>query len=261
MLSADDGRPSSRDGACGPIDQLMSQREFRFTIALLRDYCDAAIKNASELLGEATLLQTNGHSARAYFLAVASIEEIGKAIQAFDAQGRNLADSAVTAKLRRSMEDHSQKLTSAFGAMLVASPDIRKDAMPVVDLMIHLKHGREPSMYTDIRYEESEVQVPAVMVRTAAANDCVRLARDCLRLARKHLENAPQTRSKADDQLFAMKSGLLQKMLNTEGFWWYYISQKESGKEDFASAAVDYQRDYFSKGKTFARPDEAKGSA
>jgi AbiV family abortive infection protein len=33
--------------------------------------------NAEELLEEASLLFNNGHSARAYFLAVASIEETG----------------------------------------------------------------------------------------------------------------------------------------------------------------------------------------
>ena len=82
--------------------------EFRFTVDLLREYCAAALQNAGELLEEASLLYANGHAARAYFLAVASIEETGKALQAFDAQGRNLADSAVTAKLRRSM-DHSQR--------------------------------------------------------------------------------------------------------------------------------------------------------
>ena len=125
--------------------------------------------------------------------------------------------------------------------------------------MIHLKRGREPSMYTDIRYGESKVQVPSVMVRDLAAKDCVRLARDCLAHARKHVaEKKPETRSRTDDQLFAMKSGQLQKMANTEGFWWYYIAQLESGKRDFAAAAVEYQRDYISKGRTFARPDEGE---
>lgn len=56
-----------------------------------------------------------------------------------------------------------------------------------------------------------------------------------------------------------MKSGQFQKMANTEGFWWYYIAQMESGRKDFAAAAVEYQRDYFSKGKTFVHPDQAKG--
>lgn len=237
----------------------MANSEFRFTVDLLREYSAAALKNASELLEEASLLYTNGHPARAYFLAVASIEETGKALQAFDAQGRNLGDSAVTAKLRRLMEDHSQKITAAFTAMLQASPNIRDAVMPAVDLMIHLKRGREPSMYTDIHYEESKLKIPTVMVRDVAAKDCVRLARDCLAHARRHIaEKKPQARSCADDQLFAMKSDQFLKMVNMEGFWWYYIAQLESGKQDFAAAAVEYQRDFVSKGKTFKRPDEEK---
>ncbi len=115
-------------------------------------------------------------------------------------------------------------------------------------------------MYTDIRYDESKVQMPSQVVRDVAARDCVRLAGDCLRLARKHVaEKKPHVHSRADDQLFAMKSGQFQKIANTEGFWWYYIAQLESGNKDFAAAAVEYQRDYFSKGKAFVHPDAPKG--
>jgi AbiV family abortive infection protein len=188
----------------------MADPEFKFTVELLKNYSTAALQNAAELLEEATLLSENGHAARTYFLAVASIEETGKALQAFDAQGRNLADSAVTARLRRSMEDHSQKITSAFTAILLSSPDVRKAVMPIVEVMIHLKRGREPSMYTDIRYSKSTVQMPSAMVRDVAAKDCIRLARDCLRHACKHIaEKTPEVRSGDDDQLFAMKSGQL----------------------------------------------------
>lgn len=238
----------------------MTEAEFRFTVELLREYSAAALQNAAELLDEASLLYEKGHAARAYFLAVASIEETGKALQAFDAQGRNLADSAVTAKLRRSMENHSQKITAAFTAMLLASQDIRNAVMPAVELMIHLKHGREPSMYTDIRYTKSKVQIPSGMVRDIAAKDCVRLSSDCLAHARKHIaEKMPEVRSRADDQLFSMRPGQLQKMANTEGFWWHYIAQLEAGNQDFAAAAIAYQRDYFSKGKTFERTDKEAG--
>jgi len=65
------------------------------TPELLREYSGAALDNASELLAEATLLLQHGHRARSYFLAVASIEETGKALMAFDGQGRNLADPVV----------------------------------------------------------------------------------------------------------------------------------------------------------------------
>ena len=195
-------------------------------------------------------------------MAVASIEETGKALQAFDAQGRNLGNSAVTAKLRRAMEDHSQKITAAFTEMLLANSNLRDALMPAVDLMIHLKRGREPSMYTDIRYESSAVQSPATMVREAAANDCIRLARDCLAHARRHIaEKKPEARSQTEDQLFAMKSGQFQKLANTEGFWWYYVAQLEAGKRDFGAAVVEYQRDFLSKGITFKRPDGENNDA
>jgi AbiV family abortive infection protein len=230
--------------------------EFKFTVELLTEYSAAALQNAAELLEEASLLYEKGHAARAYFLAVASIEETGKSLQAFDAQGRNLADSAVTSKLRRSMGDHQQKITAAFTPILLASPNIREAVMPAVKLMTHLMHGREPSMYTDIRYPESKIQAPSTMVRDVAAKDCIRLARDCLTHARKHIaEKKPDVRSPAEDRLYSMKSSQFQEMLNTEGFWWHYIMQFEAGNIDFAAAAVAYQRDYFSKGKTFEHPD------
>src|SRR6266850_4965044 len=102
---------------------------------LLKDYSLAALGNASELVAEALVLWKHRHFARAYFLAVASIEETGKAYLAFDGQGRNLSDSAVASKLRRAMEDHPQKISHAFTTWLVASPSIREEVMPAINLM------------------------------------------------------------------------------------------------------------------------------
>jgi hypothetical protein len=53
-----------------------------------------------------------------------------------------------------------------------------------------------------------------------------------------------------------MKSGQFQKIANTEDFWWYYISQLELGKRDFAELVVDYQQKFVLKGKTFKGPNE-----
>ena len=58
----------------------MTDNEFRFTVELLREYSVASLNNAEELIEEASLLYERNHIARAYFLAVASIEEIGKAL-------------------------------------------------------------------------------------------------------------------------------------------------------------------------------------
>ncbi|MEK6900815.1 MAG: AbiV family abortive infection protein [Nanoarchaeota archaeon] len=230
----------------------MVEVRFQFTPELLREYSNAALGNATELLKEASLLHKHGHVARVYFLAVASIEEIGKALQAFDAQGRNLADSAVASKLKRAMEDHSQKITAAFTAWLLASSNLPEAVMPAINLMIHLKHGREPSMYTDIRFDSSKVQVPAAVVREKAAYDCVRLAADCLAHAKKHVaEKTPEPRTRAQDQLFAMKSGQFQKIANTADFWWYYIAQFKSGQQDLAEVVIRYQEEYVTRGRRF----------
>jgi AbiV family abortive infection protein len=227
---------------------------------LLKEYSLAALGNASELVAEALVLWKHSHFARAYFLAVASIEETGKAYLAFDGQGRNLSDSAVASKLRRAMEDHPQKISNAFTAWLIASPSIRQEVMPAINLMLDLRRGREPSMYTDLRGDLSRVQVPAAIVRKEAAFDCIRLATDCLAQTATHIaEKAPEPRTRTQDQLFAMKTEQFQKIAKTEDFWWYYISELEAGRMDWADAVISY-RDNFAKRSVLFRnsPQEAE---
>ena len=233
----------------------------RLTPELLSEYSVAALKNAAELLMEALLLYQNKHLARAYFLAVASIEEGGKAYLAFDCQGRNLKDSAVVSKVLRSMEDHQTKITNAFAAWLIASPNKRDSFTPAIDLMIHLRRGREPSMYTDLILQTGAVQVPARAVRERAALDCIRLAANCLIHTQKHLaEKKPEARSVAEDKLFAMKKGRFQKIGNTEDFWWYYLEQMKGGNADLALAVVTYHESYMQKGLQYGkRPDGLGG--
>jgi len=150
------------------------------------------------------------------------------------------------------MEDHSQKITSAFSAWLIATPNVRESVMPAINLMIKLKDGREPSMYTDIRPDSSSIQVPAVVVREKAAFDCIRLATDCLSHTQTHIaEKSPEPRTRAQDQLFAMKAGQVQKIASTEDFWWYYIAQMEAGQKDFAEAVVSYHTTYAKLGLLF----------
>lgn len=234
--------------------------KLNLTAELLRQYCDASLCNASELLNEASLLGANSHHARAYFLAVAAIEETGKALTAFDAQGRNLRDPAVTKKLKQSMEDHPSKIRAAFTGWLMASPIIRDVVMPMVDLMIHLQHGREPSMYTEIRGDTATVQSPSKVVREVAARDCVRLASQCLAYARKHVaETTPRQWTRQDDELFAMKSTEYQKIMNTADFWWYHIAQLESGQQDFSQSVVRYRKEFLLNGKQFQPNREVNG--
>jgi AbiV family abortive infection protein len=160
--------------------------DFRFTVELLREYSSVALRNADELLQEASLLYENRRTARAYFLAVASIEETGKALLAFTGQGRNLNDPAVTTKQRQVMENHSQKIGAAFLPTMDVNPPDRDEIMACVNLSIQLIRGREPSMYTDIDYATSEIQVPKARVRDIAAKNCVHIAGLCLANARKY---------------------------------------------------------------------------
>jgi AbiV family abortive infection protein len=140
-------------------------RNYQLTRELLRQYCDAALANAQELLDEATLLLQHGHRARAYFLAVASIEEVGKAVQAFDGMGRNLKDSAVSTRLKLQFEDHEQKIISAFLPWLQGSSNLPEALDSVINLILNVRHGREPSMYTDIHIDGPSVLTPSVSIR------------------------------------------------------------------------------------------------
>ena len=115
--------------------------------AQLGRYANSAIENAKALIEDACLLLEHGRWPRAYFLSVAGIEEIGKALIAYDGQSRNLRDPAVSATLLRRMSDHASKISIAFMGFVVA--DARKNTEAAIPLIIALQSGREPSMYTD----------------------------------------------------------------------------------------------------------------
>ena len=229
-----------------------SPRAPKMTAELLRSYSEAALHNADELLVEASLLRDHDHMARTYFLAVACIEEAGKALQAFDAQNRNLTDPGVCTKLKAGMESHAQKINYALSMWALSSPD-PSDALKVaLDLIFHLKRGREPSMYSDLRTDPDRVQTPREVVRANAARDCVRLAENCLAYAHRHVsEKTPSKFTSAQDRLFTMKSAKFQEMLKTEDFWWYFISRMEAGQKDIAEAVFDYERDHIKTGTRF----------
>lgn len=227
------------------------------TADLLRSYSDAALRNAGELLAEASLLLEHDHMARAYFLAVACVEESGKALQAFDAQNRNLSDPAICKALKTAMESHSQKIGYALGAWALSAPDPRAALKVALDQIFHLKNGREPSMYSDLRTDPDRVQTPRQVVRASAARGCVALARDCLVHALQHVSvKTPANFTSAQDRLLAMKSAKFQEMLNMEDFWWYYISRMEAGQKDLAEAVLGYERDHMKAGIRFCPTQE-----
>lgn len=232
-------------------------REYVLSVELLAQYRDCAVANAEDLLAEAALLLQHEHHARAYFLAVAAVEEVGKAVQAFDGMGRNLANPAVCTKLKAQFQSHSQKVTSAFVPWLLASPNLREEVMSFVNTMIDVKHGREPSMYTDIQVAGPTVVAPRSMVRPAAAENCVRLAHAVLAHAKPHVSrSAPKVTTQVQDEFFAMNQTTFLKMSNTADFWEYYITRMEAGEMALEDAVTSYHVEYYSKGLKFRTEGE-----
>lgn len=225
----------------------------KLTKTLLDAYSKAALRNADELLAEAALLRDHDHMARAYFLAVACVEEAGKALLAFDSQNRNLSDPAVCTKLKKSMENHGMKISYALTMWASSSPDQRTALNVALDLMVDVKRGREPSMYSDLGTVPDSVQTPREIVREKAARDCVRLAENCLEYSHRHvMEKTPAKFTSAQDRLFTMKSAKFQKFMSTEDFRRFYISRLEAGKQDIAEAVLEYERDHIKTGTPFS---------
>ena len=231
---------------------MASPHSTNLTPELLRAYSAAALANADELLAEASLLRDHGHYPRAYFLAIACIEEAGKGLLSFDAQTRNLSDPAVCTKLKGSMENHAQKITYALSMWAFDAPNRHDAFKKALDLNLQLQRGREPSMYSDLRPDPDRAQTPRQVVREIAARDCVRLAEGSLAYAHRHVrEKTPQEFSSAQNRLFTMKSSQFQAMLQNEDFWWYYISRMEAGQQDIAEAVLGYDRDHVKAGTLF----------
>ena len=74
-------------------------------------------------------------------------------------------------------------------------------------------------------------------------------------------ETVPAKRSFADDQLFTMKTAHFKEIMKTEDFWWYYIAQMESGKKDFAEAAISYRTHFVLKEKRFQEAPKGTNDA
>jgi AbiV family abortive infection protein len=217
----------------------------KLTTSLMHSYSEAALGNADELLVESSLLRDHDHMARAYFLAVSCIEETGKALLAFDSQNRNFTDPAVCQKLKASMENHGQKINYALSIWALSSPEPVKALEVALDLMFHVKNGREPSMYSDLKNNPDRVQTPREIIRATAARDCVGLAENCLAHAHRHVsEKIPAKFTNAHDRLFTMKSAKSQEILSLADFWWYYISREEAGQQDMAEAVLRYEQDH-----------------
>ncbi|TCZ78098.1 AbiV family abortive infection protein [Lysobacter sp. N42] len=221
----------------------------------LKELSQAAADNAAALAKEAALLGAHGHFARAYFLAVASIEETGKAIAAHDAQGRNLANPAVVSRVERLIGDHKSKIRGAFMGFLCVNP--REQAEKAAELMVALQNGREPAMYTDLA-ANGTISRPNAVVEEKHALSCVRLANDCLLAAKQNvLARPPEARSANEDHVFSLNPKHYNALMKNEDFWWYYISRMEQGYPNTHDAIVEYRRDFESKGRRFKPAEPA----
>jgi len=230
------------------------------TAELLIRFSKSSLVNASELLAEATLLHDNGRYARAYFLSVACIEEAGKALMAFDAQGRNLADPAVCTKLRKQMECHASKIRYALGVAAARDPNPKVALESALRLIHALRNGREPSMYCDLLPDQDRVVVPSEAVRPVASADCLRLATFSIKYAQQHVINhTPVKVSIEQDKLFLMKPSNLDRIMNLEDFWWFCISQLQDGVSDVGKIILAYEKDYILNNKLFRSASVGEG--
>ena len=191
----------------------------------------AALGNAVALVSEAEALLASEHFARAYFLAVASVEEVGKSALAFNAAGRNLDDQQVVKKTWNNLLDHKSKIIAAFGPSLqLTQKDNLTEALETsLELMGDLRRGREPSMYTSILADGS-VQCPKEIVRPVAARDAVRLAQHCLARAQQHLPNKePQATSVASDYFYTLSGTKIQEIMAQPEFSSFYMARIQGG--------------------------------
>jgi AbiV family abortive infection protein len=229
--------------------------EFRFTDKILKDLSTVSLENAEQLIKEAKLLLSQDFLPRAYFLSVAAIEEIGKAYLCFESSTRNLNDSAVTSKIIKSIENHSNKINAAFHTSIITSKDPRDAIQKAVDLMLALKKGREPSMYTDINYIDSKIYVPNSVIRDVAAKDSVSLSEHCYSTTLNYINNSdPSKKSKVDDAVFGLKSKTFNQIMEQEDFWWYLIENQEKNNLNHNEVIIKYNDEYFSKNKLFKAP-------
>lgn len=228
-----------------------------FSTELLKEYNSAALKNAESLYQEAYLLLSERHYARAYFLAVASLEETGKAALAFNALGRKLADSAVQSRLNEEFQDHGAKISAAFLAMFkgLSQTELRENFQYIIDLQVSLKFGREPSMYIGIN-KTGSLHIPNNVVRPQAAADCVRLAKDCLEQTKSMVRaDKPFTFTSYQDRFFALgkKAKKVWEQSDFGDFLLYVIENEGINSDTIPKCVCTYYDDYLSKDKRFIR--------
>jgi AbiV family abortive infection protein len=233
---------------------MKKERNYSLSHEILHKYLDASLINASDLLTEATTLLSQERYARAYFLACAAMEETGKGYLAFSAMGRNLNNPGVQTTVKMSFEDHRSKLVSAMICLLKKKEITKEKIEEFIDIGVHLKIGREKSMYVDIN-EKHEITTPSEVVRPRAALDAVRLAKDCLEATGEYiLNNQPDQFTALQDKFLCMNKKKMFDMVNTRNFWDFCLDQLQKNRSgDITEIFVKYHDEYYCKKKPFEK--------
>jgi AbiV family abortive infection protein len=216
------------------------------TSKLLRRYRDASIDNARELLYEATLLLQYNHYARAYHSSITAIEEIGTSVQVFDALGRNVRDPDVASRVVLNLGDYARKVTAAVFPWLLVAPARRDEVMPYVSKMIKRQIPKHGALHAELDGKGPlgpQIHSPNFRVSMNDAEVWLGLAKDIYAHAETYVLFAPtKIRTKAEDEVFAMKSAALAAVTSSPEFWEYYISCMKTGNATFEAAVADYVR-------------------
>jgi len=227
-------------------------KNYKLTASLLSEYQENALNNAFDLLNEAKLLLVNKHHARAYFLAIASVEETGKSQIAYSAKGRNLKNDLVCNVIKKNFSNHSIKITSAFIGWIHGSKSLKKALKNAVDYSIDLKRVREASMYTDVDENTGYVFSPKKIIRPVAARDAVKLAEQCYLHSTDYFQRDVPILTLYQDKFLCIKQKDANKIINCENFWEYYLDQISVLTElNWMEAAVNYHEIYYLKGRSF----------
>lgn len=219
---------------------------------LLKGFRKATVENARELQYEAALLLSNNHFSRAYFLAAASIEETGKAVQAFDALGRNVRDPEVSTRVRLNFQDYSKKVAAASFPWLLNDPSCREELTAFIDSLIEAKNVSEPALFVGIEPQGMRMHAPATDIGRESAEQCVHMARNIFSHASLHvLDGHHKVRTRAEDDFFVMKPSSILNVSSGTDFWQYYIACMKSGDSAFEAALMDYTQKYLAKNEKY----------
>ncbi len=205
---------------------------------------DVAIDNARMLLHEATLLLEHHHHARAALLARVAIEEVGRAVQAFDALGRNVSDEAVAMRVKLNLADATKRMNAAVFPLLLEEPQRRDEVMAQIGDLIEAGAGeREPMLYTGVDALTGRVTTPGGTIGPAAAARRVALAKDIFARGEPMvLFTPPKLRTRDEDRAFALRPGELLAVRQGVEAWEVYIENIRAGDARFDSALDELRR-------------------